>query len=123
MRIALIAALAVAPSLAAAEVTLVDNNKTQTIDCAKDPEVSLIGNHLAITLTGTCKKLQITGSHETVTGSALVVFVAGNENTLAISAADEITVAGSKNTIAWKQGANAPKVTNSGKQNKITQAK
>ncbi len=113
--------LVCAPAIAAADVTIVDNGKAVTVDCAKDPKVDLIGNHITITLTGTCKKLNITGNHETVTGSAGEVWVAGNENTLTIDAATTITVAGNKNTVSWKQP--GTKVQNSGKDNTVTQLK
>ena len=118
----LLALLLVAvPAIAAADVTLVDNGKTVSVDCAKDPQVDLIGNHLTVTLTGKCKKLNITGNHETVTGSAAEVFVMGNENTVALDAADKINVAGNKNVVSWKQ--DKPKVQNSGKDNQVSPAK
>ena len=68
-------ALVAVPAVAAADVSIIDNGKTVAIDCAKDPRVSLIGNSLTVTLTGTCKKLDITGNHETVTGSAGDVYL------------------------------------------------
>ena len=113
--------LVCAPALAAADVSVIDNNKAITVDCTKDPVVDLIGNHITLTLTGTCKKVNVTGNHETVTGSATTVFVAGNENTLTIDASDSITVAGNRNTVTWKTG--SPKISNPGKNNKVTQAK
>lgn len=117
----LLAALLVAvPAIASADVTIVDNGKTVAVDCAKDPQVELIGNHLTVTLTGKCKKLNITGNHETVTGSAGDVFVMGNENTVAFDTVDTISVAGNKNVVSWRQG--KPKVQNSGKDNRVSQA-
>ena len=113
--------LVAAPAVAAADVTIIDNGKTVAVDCAKDPQVDLIGNHLTITLTGACKRLSITGNHETVTGSATDVSVMGNENTVSIDAATTITVAGNKNLISWrKPGA---KISNSGNDNKVSQQK
>lgn len=118
----LLALLLVAlPALASADVTIIDNGKTVAIDCAKDPQVDLIGNHLTVTLTGTCTKLNITGNHETVTGSATDVSVMGNENSVALDATDKIMVAGNKNTVSWKQP--GTKVQNSGKDNTVTQLK
>ena len=117
----LLALLIVAsPALALADVTIVDNGKTVAVDCAKDPQVDLIGNHLTVTLTGKCKKLNITGNHEAVTGSAGDVFVMGNENAVALEAVDTINVAGNKNIVSWKK--DKPKVQNSGKDNKVSQA-
>ncbi len=117
----LVLLLAGVPAIAAADVSIIDNGKTVAVDCAKDPQVSLIGNHLTVTLTGSCKKLDITGNHETVKGSAGEVFVQGNENTLAIDTANAISVAGNKNVVTWKAG--APKVSNTGKDNKVTKEK
>ena len=114
-------ALIAAPAIAAADVSVIDNGKTVAVDCAKDPHVRLIGNSLTVTLTGTCKQLDITGNHETVKGSAGEVYVQGNENTVSIDASTTITVAGNKNTVTWKSG--APKVQNTGKGNTVTQQK
>ena len=55
-----------------------------------------------------------------MTGSAGDVFVMGNENTVALDAADAINVAGNKNVVSWRQG--KPKVQNSGNDNKVSQA-
>jgi phosphate-selective porin len=113
-------ALVLAPAIAAADVTIIDNGKTVAVDCAKDPAVSLIGNHLTVTLTGTCKKLDVSGNHETVKGSADQVYIQGNENTISIDASKTISVAGNKNIVTWKSG--APKLSNAGKDNKVTQS-
>ena len=113
----LFAALVMIPAIAGAENTVIENSKTLTIDCAKDPVISLIGNHNKITLTGPCKKLTITGNHESVAGAVAVLFVAGNDNEVALETSDEITVAGSDNAVSWTTG--KPKITNSGKRNKV----
>jgi hypothetical protein len=114
-----VTALGALGTVAAADVSVLDNNKTLTVDCAKDKEVRLIGNHLAVTLTGTCTKVSITGNHETVTGAAGAFSVAGIYNTLSISAADTVTVAGNNNALTLDKGVKA-KPANSGKDNKIT---
>jgi len=110
---------------ASADVSVLDNNKTLTIDCAKDKQVNLVGNRIKATLVGTCDKVSVTGNHETVIGSAKVVYVAGNSNELTIEAADTITLAGNKNTLSWKRGVTGPrpKLSNVGTDNKVTQAK
>jgi len=120
MRILVAAMLVLGSAVAGAENTVIDNTKTLTIDCAKDPVISLIGNHNTITLTGPCKKLQITGNHEVVKGSSATVFIAGNDNVVELDSAEEITVAGSNNTVSWKQG--TAKLTNSGKGNKVSKS-
>ena len=123
MQIALSFTLAAAP--AAADVSIVDNHKTVTVDCAKDKQVELMGNHITVTLTGTCTKVSMTGNHGVVKGSSTAVYVSGNENTATIDAADDIVVSGNNNTITWKKGASKPqpKITSSGEKNSVKQAK
>ena len=51
--VAIVAAvLGARPTPARAYVSVIDNDKTLDVDCAKDPEVSLIGNHLTVTTKG-----------------------------------------------------------------------
>jgi hypothetical protein len=111
-------------SIASADVTLIDNDATMSVDCAKDPAVSLIGNHLTVTLTGTCTKLTITGNHETVTGSAVSVWISGNHNTAALDAVDKLTLAGNHNTVTYKRTVDAklkrPRISSPGIKNTIT---
>ena len=106
---------------AAADVSVIDNNKTIAVDCAKDPKVDLIGNGITLTMTGTCQKVSVTGNNEHVTGSATTVFVAGNDNTIDVGTAVTITTAGNNNTVTWKTG--KPTISNPGKGNKVSQAK
>ena len=117
--------LVVLSGSALAERQIVDNNAKISIDCAKDKEVSLVGNNLTVTLVGTCTRVNVTGNRETVTGSATTFFVGGNHNTVNADATDEINLAGNHNTVTWKKGASkaAPKVSNPGKDNKVSQAR
>jgi hypothetical protein len=117
--------LLVTATPAAADVSIVDNRKTLTHDCAKDKRVELIGNHITLTLVGTCELVTVTGNNETVRGSATKFYIAGNKNTVEAAAADEIYVAGSKNTVTWKQGLTrkVPTIANPGKDNKVTQTR
>ena|ERR1041384_8116415 len=124
----LIAAPAALGALAAparADISVIDNDKTLDVDCAKDPQVSLVGNHITVSLKGVCTKIAITGNNETVTGSATTVYVAGNNNTLTLDAADDVTVVGNNNTLAVQKAIKrkAPKVANSGTDNKISKPK
>ncbi len=109
-------------STAAAEVTVMDNDKTLTVDCAKDPEVNLVGNNITLTLTGVCAKVTTTGNHETVTGSATAAFVVGNHNTLSLDTVDKISVMGNHNTVTYKGPIKAKKtgVSNVGQHNTVT---
>jgi DUF3060 family protein len=121
--IAFVIALAATP--ATADISLVENHKTVAVDCARDKRVELMGNHIAVTLAGTCTRVAMTGNHGSVTGSATSVYISGNNNTAAIDAADDITISGNNNTVTWKRGASGPKpkIAASGKENSITQAK
>lgn len=125
MKVVVVVLLVMLPAVAFAERQIVDNNAKITIDCAKDKEVSLVGNNLTVTLVGLCTRVNVTGNRETVTGSATTFFVGGNHNTVKADAADEINLAGNHNTVTWKKGASkpAPKVTNPGKDNKVSQAR
>jgi hypothetical protein len=115
------AILAAASAPARANVALVDNNKTVDIDCAKDPEVSVLGNNLIVSLTGVCTKLIVAGNNAKVTGSATLVLVPGNNNTVTIDAADNVSVPGNDNTVTVKKAIKlkAPKVSNPGNHNKV----
>lgn len=106
-----------------AERQIVDNNTSVTVDCKKDSEVTLVGNNLTVTLVGSCTRVNVTGNREKVTGSAATFFVGGSHNTITADSLDDITLAGSHNTVTWKKsGKGSPKVTNPGKDNKVTQA-
>jgi hypothetical protein len=116
-------AISLLASSAFADVTVMDNDKTLTVDCAKDKNVNLVGNRITVTLTGTCENVRVTGNHESVTGSVLHVYVAGNNNKLALDAVDQISIAGNKNTATYKKPVAKKKtsISNTGKDNKISQ--
>jgi DUF3060 family protein len=120
---AVVVAVLLSASPALAERQIVDNNAAVTVDCKKDSEVTLVGNNLTVTLVGSCTRVNVTGNREKVTGSATTFFVGGNHNTITAETTDDITVAGSHNTVTWKKsGKGSPKVANPGKDNKVTQA-
>ena len=110
---------------AVADVTVIDNNKTVTIDCAKDKTVMLMGNKIKATLSGTCEKLNVSGNKIEVTGSTKHAYVAGSDNTLALEGVDLISVPGNDNTVTYKTTVAKKKtsITNPGKRNKITQTR
>jgi hypothetical protein len=111
-------------TVARADTSIIDNNKKLTLDCAKNPRIELIGNHITATLTGTCTKVQIMGNHAIVTGSTTTITVSGSHNVATLDAVDDITVAGKGNSISWKKGASkpAPTIANPGKDNKVTKS-
>ncbi|HEY4175354.1 MAG TPA: DUF3060 domain-containing protein [Kofleriaceae bacterium] len=126
MRKLLFVALVVSGSVAAADVSIVDNNQTVTVDCAKDPSVSIAGNGAKVTLTGTCKAVVLAGNKATVTGSATSVSIAGNENTGTFDSVDSLSITGNQNTVTYKKASDAKKktkVSNLGTKNAVTQAK
>lgn len=114
-------------SLAAADISLSDNNETVAVDCAKDPNVSVSGNHTTLTLTGTCTRVMLSGNHAKIIGSAVTVLISGNENTANLDAVDWVATSGNKNTATYKKPVDAklkkPKISNTGNGNKITKAK
>ncbi len=118
-------ALSLTAATASADVNVMDNDKTITVDCAKDKQVNLLGNHITLTLTGTCDKVTITGNHETVVGSTTIAYVSGNHNTLTLDGVDDISVIGNNNTVAYKKPVAKKKtaVSNVGKNNTVTQSK
>ncbi|MDQ3337635.1 MAG: DUF3060 domain-containing protein [Myxococcota bacterium] len=125
MKIFATLAILLLAATASADVTVMDNDKTLTVDCAKDKNVYLVGNNITVTLTGTCDNVKVTGNHETVLGSTLNAYVAGNNNTLTLDGVDKISIAGNKNTATYKKSATKKKtdVSNTGKDNTIMQAK
>ncbi len=123
MKLALaVASLLAVTSIAAADVSLVENQQTVSVDCAKDKQVSLVGNRITVTLVGTCVKVSIAGNQNTVTGSAATVWIAGNANTANLDKVDELSVPGNKNTATYNGPltAKATKVSNPGTGNTIT---
>jgi hypothetical protein len=108
---------------ARAEITVVDNNRTLDVDCGKDPEITLVGNHITVATQGVCAKIAILGNHASVTGSSTEVYVAGNHNTLALVAADEVLVAGNHNNVSVRKAVTlkAPRISNLGNKNRVLQ--
>ena len=124
MKRAVLASLLLAAT-ASADVTIMDNKKTVTIDCAKDKTVNLVGNHITVTLNGRCTKVTATGNHGTVRGSVTMAHVIGNHNNLQLDGVDAISVVGNDNTLSYKTALAKKRtsVSNAGKRNKISQAK
>jgi len=121
--LAAVTALATLAAPARAEVTVLDNNRTLDIDCAKDPEIALVGNHITLSTQGVCATITILGNHASVRGSSHEVNVAGNHNTLSLVAADDVSVAGNHNTVSVRKGVTrkAPRISNLGTDNRVIQ--
>lgn len=103
-----------------------DNGKTVAHDCAKDPEVIIMGNDNTVTVIGPCTKLNIAGNKNVITAaSSKVTSLSGSENTVTIEAIDDVVATGSKNTLTYKKTVSKtkPSIAHPGKDNKITQGK
>ena len=118
-------AISLVATTAAADVTVMDNNQSVTVDCAKDKNVQVVGNSATVTLTGVCEKVYVSGNNATVSGSTKGAYVAGNSNTLTLDAVDTISTPGNHNTVTYKKPATKKKtsVSNPGNKNKISQSK
>jgi catabolite regulation protein CreA len=122
---ATLASLGAALGAARADVSVLDNDKTIEVDCAKDPQVNLLGNHLTVTLKGVCARVAIDGNEATVSGSAGAVRVNGNHNTITLDAADQVAIYGNDNTVTVQKPIKAKKVqiSSPGSRNKVTRPK
>jgi hypothetical protein len=104
-----------------------DNSKTATHDCSKDPTADVAGNSNTITFTGECTKISVQGNQNTLSiASVKELVVAGNKNTVAVEATDSIRAPGSDNKVTWKKPIaeknKKPAIANPGKNSKISQA-
>lgn len=89
---------------------LVDSDRTVVHDCADGGKVEIVGSDNKVTLTGTCELVEVTGSDNKVTAHI----------------ARRIETTGSGNSVTWKQGAEKgkkPRISNTGSNNRIAQAR
>jgi hypothetical protein len=110
----------------AAANSYLDNKKTVTHDCAKDPEAAVEGNANTITFTGTCERISADGNENKLKiESVKVLDVRGNKNTAVVGAVDAVRATGNDNSVTWTKGISgkAPKVASPGSRNKIGSAK
>ena len=94
---------------AGATLDISGSDSQETHRCSPKTEVNISGSDNDITLTGECKKVSVNGS----------------TNKVQVEAVAAIEVTGSENQITWKRavGAKKPKVTRTGHDNKVTQAR
>ena len=110
----------------AAANSYLDNNKTVTHDCAKDPTAAVEGNANTITFTGTCERISADGNDNTLKiESVKILNLQGNKNTAVVDAVDAIHASGNDNKVTWSKGISGkkPKVASPGSRNKIAAAK
>jgi len=110
----------------AAANAYLDNKKTATHDCAKDPDAMIAGNENTITFTGACSRISAGGNlNKLKIESVKVLDIGGNENTATVDAVDAIVTSGNKNKVTWTKGIadKRPKISNPGNGNKIGSTK
>ncbi|WP_163861646.1 DUF3060 domain-containing protein [Myxococcus eversor] len=89
---------------------LVDSDGTVAHDCADGGKVEIVGSDNKVTLTGTCELVEVTGS----------------DNKVTVHTVRRIETTGSGNSVTWKQGpekGKKPRVSNTGSNNRVTQAR
>src|SRR5689334_7284714 len=92
--------LVLAISGTAAADSYLDNKKTATHDCAKDPDALVAGNENTITFTGACNRIVAAGNHNTLTiASVKRLELQGNENSATADEVDTIHAPGNRNTV------------------------
>ncbi|WPB77827.1 DUF3060 domain-containing protein [Archangium violaceum] len=94
---------------AGAALEIVGSESQESHRCSPKTEVNISGSDNEITLTGECKRVSVSGS----------------TNMVKVEAAAAIEVMGSDNQVTWKRevGGKKPKVTRTGSNNKVTQAR
>lgn len=121
--LAMLVTTTLATSAALADPRVLTGNHTKfTNDCSKHKEVDVVGNHITVTLKGTCTKVTVAGNHATVKGSATTVSVSGHHCEVHLNETDEISVPGNNNKVTWKKSSveGGPSISNSGNKNTVT---
>ncbi|MCX5742950.1 MAG: DUF3060 domain-containing protein [Proteobacteria bacterium] len=110
--------LVLAPTLASADQTFNDG-RGGTVDCKKDPAVTINTNSGSYTLKGACTAVSVNGNANKLSiESVAALDVNGNENVIDVASADAITTNGNSNKVTFKKG--TPKIGNLGTDNAIT---
>ncbi|WP_426735894.1 DUF3060 domain-containing protein [Myxococcus faecalis] len=89
---------------------LVDSERTVKHDCGEGGKVEIVGSSNQVILTGTCEYIEVTGS----------------ENKVSAHTVRRIETTGSDNSVVWKQGpqkGKKPRISNTGTNNRISQAR
>ncbi|MCK8503248.1 DUF3060 domain-containing protein [Myxococcus fulvus] len=89
---------------------LVDSERTVKHDCGEGGKVEIVGSSNQVILTGTCEYIEVTGS----------------ENKVIAHTVRRIETTGSDNSVVWKQGpqkGKKPRISNTGTNNRISQAR
>ena len=98
----LVFVLLLVPSVSLADRSI-HGDKSATIDCSKDPEVSIHSGEGTFTFTGTCDKIAVNGGNNKLTiENVKKLAIVGAGNTVDVKGADKIAVTGSGNTVTYK---------------------
>lgn len=122
--IALAAALtaAAAPVRADDNVVFADTGATAVHDCGQGGKVAINGARNDIRLTGTCARVIVGGTGNTVTAVTVTALaVTGAANTIAVDAAAKVALGGTRNRVTWRSG-KRPRVSATGIENTVARA-
>lgn len=101
---------AVVSSEGDSELDLTGDGQRKTLSCNGDTEVSVTGSSNDYTFKGVCKSVEVTGS----------------SNKVSLDVVGELEVTGTDNTITWRRAkgdARKPKISSTGSNNTVRQAK
>lgn len=116
----------VATSAAADQIKITQLDKSATVDCAKDPNVSISNGMGTYNFKGACQRIFVGGGVNTLTIESVgSLDIRGAKNTVAVDTVGTITVTGVMNSVTWKKAKTGDKPTLKGQLNKniIVQAK
>jgi hypothetical protein len=109
---------ALTPSLARADKTFNDG-RGGTVDCKKDPQVTINANDGKYTFKGACTAITVNGNSNKLAIEAVeALAVNGNKNVVDVTSADAISTTGNENKVSYKKG--SPKLSNLGTDNSIS---
>jgi Protein of unknown function (DUF3060) len=116
-------ALALAPTIAAAEKSFVGGQGDW--DCGKDPVVSITRGQGNYTFTGKCTTIAIQGGENKLKIESVdALKIVGGNNEITVDTIDSIKIVGAGNKLTWKKAKSGdkPKVSAVGGDNKIGKA-
>jgi hypothetical protein len=123
----LVISIAAVVSLAGTSISLADRSyrggKGATWDCKQDPVVNIMHGNGTYTFKGSCKTINLTGGHNTLTiASVETLNIQGGKNTVTIDAVDAINIVGADNTVTYRGTlhGDAPSVSQVGSNNVVT---
>lgn len=102
-------------------------NNQGIVDRSQDGSLNLLGSNQQRSVNCNSDAVQITGNRSTITleGTCSEVTLVGNDNVIQTKTVGIISVTGNNNQVTWSNGVNGgtPRISRSGNDNVITQAK